>query len=83
MAMTTWLIVLGVIAIFYTLARQLPAILLLGLLVTLMLAGYVTFLTMFAYHSLDSPAFTVYLSILYLLWYGWIHDQQPLLRLPT
>jgi len=83
MAMTTWLIVLGVITIFYTLARQLPAILLLGLLVTLMLAGYVMFLTMFAYHSLDSPAFTVYLSILYLMWYAWIHDQQPLLRLPT
>ena len=83
MAMTMWLMVLGLVMILYTLVRQLPAILLLTVLVTMMLGGYVAFLTMFAYHSLDSPAFTVYLSVLYLSWYAWVHDQRPLLRLPT
>ena len=83
LASSMWYTVIGLIVLIYTLARQLPAIVLLGIVVTLMLAGYVVFLTMFAYHSLDSPAFTVYLSILYLLWYAWIHDQQPILRLPT
>jgi len=80
MAMTMWLIILGVFVVLYTLGRQLPALLLLSVLVTLILAGYVTFLTMFAYHSLDSPAFTVYLSVVYLLWYAWIHNHP---RLPT
>ena len=74
MAMTTWLILIGILAIFYTLSRQIPAFLLLSIVVTLMVAGYVAFLTTFAFHALDSPAFTVYLSILYLLWYAWVHD---------
>ena len=80
MAMTMWLMILGLFLILYTLGRQLPALMLLSVLVTFMLAGYAAFLTMFAYHSLDSPAFTVYLSVLYLLWYAWIHDHP---RLPT
>lgn len=74
LAMTTWLVVIGILAVLYTLARQIPPFLLLSIVVTLMLAGYAAFLTTFAYHALDSPAFTVYLSILYLMWYAWVHD---------
>lgn len=80
MALTMLFITFGVLAVVYTIARQIPAILLLSVVVTLMLAGYAAFLTMFAYHALDSPAFTVYLSILYLLWYAWVHDLPRLQR---
>jgi len=78
MATNIWFIIVAVIMVVYTLARQFPAMVLLAVLVTLLLASYVIFLTMFAYHSLDSPAFTVYLSVIYLAWYAWLHNETRL-----
>jgi hypothetical protein len=70
-----WVIALGIIVLGYTLGRQVPALMLLGILTICMVFGYVFFLTMFAYHALDTPAFTVYVSILYLSWYAWLHTR--------
>lgn len=72
-AVYLWLVILGVAGILYTLARQLPLQMVLGFVVTTMVLGYVGFLTILAYHSLDSPAFTALLGLLYLGWYGWVH----------
>jgi hypothetical protein len=77
-AMYLWFMILGGIAFLYTLARQLPAIVVLGLVVNIMVAAYVGFLVLMAYTALDSSAFVVFLSILYLAWYGWVHDHSRL-----
>jgi hypothetical protein len=81
MAIYSWLTILGAATLLYTLIRQLPAIVVLGILVTLMLSGYVVFLTVLAYHTLDPPAFTVFLSVLYMVWYIWVHDHPLRYRL--
>lgn len=73
-AVQSWLAILGCVAFVYTLARQLPAFVLLGIVVTLILAAYVGFVVVLAYHALDPLAFTVFLSVLYLIWYAWVHD---------
>jgi hypothetical protein len=73
-AVYIWLACLGMIALLYTLAHRLPVRIILGFLFTLFFAAYVGFLTILAYHSLDPPAFTALLALLYLGWYGCIHD---------
>lgn len=75
------LAILGVAAFSYTLAYQLPMIVLLILLVTSIVTAYAAFLVVLAYTTLDSSAFTVFLSILYLAWYGWVHENPLRLRL--
>lgn len=75
-----WLTTIGMIAFVYTLARQLPAIILLGILVTAILAAYAGFILVLAYQNLDAPAFTVFFSVLYLVWYSWVHDNPLRLR---
>lgn len=72
-ATNIWFVVIAVLMIGYTLGQQVPAMVLLGILFTLLLSGYVMFLTMFAYHAFDTPAFTVYISTLYLGWYAWMN----------
>jgi hypothetical protein len=80
-AVYLWLTILGVAAFSYTLAYQLPMIVLLILLVTSIVTAYAAFLVVLAYTTLDSSAFTVFLSILYLAWYGWVHENPLRLRL--
>jgi hypothetical protein len=75
------LAILGVAAFSYTLAYQLPMIVLLILLVTSIGTAYAAFLVVLAYTTLDSSAFTVFLSILYLAWYAWVHENPLRLRL--
>ena len=69
-----FLTVLGVVTLVYTLARQIPMTVILRVLVTLMVGAYVAFLTIMTYTMLDAPGFTVYTSVLYLLWFAWVHD---------
>lgn len=78
-AVMTWLILFAALAFLYTISIYIPAIFILGIVVTLILLTYVAFITFFAFHSLDTFAFTVYLGVLYLFWYGWVHDS-PLPR---
>jgi hypothetical protein len=73
-----WLGILGTFATFYTLSHFVPAIFLLGIVITLMVSLYTAILTFVAYNSLDRFAFTVYLYFVYLLWYGWIREQPRL-----
>ena len=73
-AVYTFLSVLGFLALVYTLARQIPMIIVLRILVTLMVGAYIAFLTLVSYTMLDAFAFTVYISVLYLLWFAWVHD---------
>jgi hypothetical protein len=80
-AVYLWLAVLGAAAFSYTLAYQLPMIVLLVILVTSIVAAYTGFLVLLAYTTLDSSAFTVFLSLVYLAWYGWVHDTPLRLRL--
>ena len=68
-----WLIILWAAAFVLTLVRYVPEFILLGIVVTTVVMGYVGFLTFLSYHALDAPAFTVYLSILYLMWYAWLY----------
>lgn len=79
-AVYLWLALLGTSAFAYTLAYQLPMLVLLSILVTSIVAAYAAFLVVLAYSTLDSSAFTVFLSIVYLAWYGWVHENP--LRLP-
>jgi hypothetical protein len=51
----------------------------LALTVAVFLSGYVGFLMVLAYHTLDPPAFTALLGLLYLGWYGCMHER-PRLR---
>jgi hypothetical protein len=74
-----WLAVLGGIAFVYSLVREIPPIVLLGGVVKTIVAAYVGVLIFFAYHVLDPPGFTVFLSVVYLTWYAWIHAR-PRLR---
>jgi hypothetical protein len=39
-----------------------------------MVGAYIGFLTLLSYTMLDTFAFTVYISVLYLLWFAWVHD---------
>lgn len=73
-AVYTFFGVLGLITFVYTLARQIPMIIVLRILVTLMVGAYIGFLTLLSYTMLDTFAFTVYISVLYLLWFAWVHD---------
>lgn len=75
-AVTMWLIVLGLLAFVCILSLHVPAIFILAMFVTLLMATYVGFFTLLAYRNLDPPAFSVYIGILYLVWYGWIHGQE-------
>lgn len=77
-AVFIWLVLLGGIAFFYTLSIYIPAIFILGIVVTLILLAYAAFVTFFAYQHLDTFAFVVYLGLMYLFWYGWLHDSPPL-----
>ena len=70
-----WLVLLGGAAFLVTLTRQIPEYILLGIVITLILSGYIGFLTFFSYIALDSAAFTVYLSVLYLSWYAWLYGR--------
>ena len=72
-AVYLWLATLGALAFLYTIAHQLPAGVFVGFVVMLMMMGYVGFLILLAYHTLDPPAFTALLGLVYLGWYGWIH----------
>lgn len=73
-AVYLWLGILGTIGFFYTLAAHIPAVFVLGIVVTLVVMIYVSFLTIMAYNHLDRTAFSVYLGVLFLFWYGWVHD---------
>jgi hypothetical protein len=72
-AVYSWITILGGIALIYTLARQMPTVVLLRLVVSLMVSVYAGLLSVVAFHSLDAAAFTVFLSVLYLFWFGWVH----------
>jgi hypothetical protein len=74
-AMQLYLIILGMIAFVYTLSRQMPMVMLLGLVITTMTALYSAFFIFLAFHALDPPAFTVLLSAYFMAWYGWIHTR--------
>jgi hypothetical protein len=78
-AVYLWLTILGGVGIAATLSQLLPAVLLLGVVVVLLVTAYAGMLIMAAYYALDPPAFTVLLSILYLVWYGWVREH-PRLR---
>ena len=80
-AVYLWLAVLGAAAFSYTLAYQVPIFILLVILATSIVAAYTGFLVLLAYTTLDSSAFTVFLSLVYLAWYGWVHDTPLRLRL--
>jgi len=73
-AVYMFLTAIGAVALVYTLARQIPMIIVLRVVVTLMVGAYVGFLTILTYTILDTPAFTVYISVLYLFWFAWVHD---------
>jgi hypothetical protein len=73
-AVYLWMGLLGMLAFLYTLAREIPPIILLRIVVTFLVFSYIGFLTVVAYNALDSQAFTVYISVMYLLWSGWVHD---------
>jgi hypothetical protein len=79
-AVYLWFIILGGIAFVYTLGQHLPAMLLLRILVTAMTAAYTGFFVVLAYVTLDPSAFVVFLSVLYLSWYAWLHDTPLRLR---
>ena len=74
-AVTTWLILLAGLAFLYTMSVYIPVIFILGIVITLILLAYVAFVTFFAFHHLDTFAFAVYLGLVYLFWYGWVHDR--------
>lgn len=74
-AIQVYIVVLGTIAFVYTLSQQMSAIMLLGLVVTTMVAIYSAFFIFLAYHALDPPAFTVLISVYFMAWYGWIHTR--------
>lgn len=76
-AVYMWLVVFGLLAFVYILSLHVPAIFILAMFVTLTMAAYVGFFTILAYRNLDAPAFSAYLGILYLSWYGWIHGREP------
>ncbi len=80
-AMYLWILILGVIAFVYTLAQYLSALVLLSIVVSTMIAAYAGFFVVMTYHVLDSPAFTVFISVLYLTWYAWLHSRDMRLRL--
>lgn len=73
-----WLTILGGMAFFYTLFYEMPMMILLTIVVKSMVAAYAGFLIFFAYHALDAPAFTTFLSVFYLAWYAWIHETSRL-----
>ena len=75
-----WMFILGVLAFVYTLSQYLSAIALLSIVVTSMVAAYVGFFVVMSYHVLDSAAFTVFISVLYLAWYAWLHSRDMRLR---
>ena len=77
-AIHMYIAVLGLIAFMYTLSRQMSAIMLLGLVVTTMVALYCAFFLFLAYHALDPPAFAVLVCIYFMAWYGWIHTHMRL-----
>ena len=68
-----WIIILGVLAFVYTLIQFLPGIVVLGIVAGTIVAGYTGFLLLLSYHVLDSSAFTVLVSVLYMAWYAWLH----------
>ena len=72
-AMHMFLFVLGLVAFLYTLAHQMPAIMLLGLVVTTMVAMYSAFFIFLAFHALDPPAFTVLLCAYFMAWHVWMN----------
>jgi hypothetical protein len=80
-AIYVWIFILGVLAFIYTLSQYLSAIALLSIVVSTIVAAYVGFFVVMSYHMMDSPAFTVFVSVLYLAWYAWLHSQDMRLRL--
>jgi len=72
-AIYLWLTCLGAVAFLCTLAHHIPARIVLTFMFTLFFSGYVGFLIILAYHTLDPPAFTVLLGLLYFGWYAWVH----------
>lgn len=77
-AVSVWLSLFAGIAFLYTLSTYMPAVFVLGIVVMLILLAYVAFATFFAFHNLDTFAFAVYIGLVYLFWYGWVHDRPPL-----
>lgn len=80
-AMYLWIFILGVLAFVYTLAQYLSAVVLLSIVISTMIAAYTGFFVVMTYHVLDSPAFTVFVTVLYLTWYAWLHSRDLRLRL--
>lgn len=74
-----WLAILGSAAVVYTLSFFVPVLFVLGIVVTLFMSMYIGMLTYAAYGVLDNFAFTVYVCVLYLVWYGWVQER-PRLR---
>lgn len=74
-AVYLWLAIIGILGFLYMLTIWVPAIFIAGLLITGMLALYVGFITVVAYQYLDPAAFSAYMGVLYLLWYGFVHDR--------
>lgn len=79
-AVYLWFIFLGGGAFLYTLSHHLPPMVILCIVVTAMAAAYAGFLVVLAYITLDPSAFVVFLSVLYLSWYAWVHDNPLRLR---
>lgn len=74
-AVSIWMCLLAVLAFFYMLTLWVPAVFVAAVVVLSIIAGYVGFVTVAAYRFLDPAAFSVYVSILYLLWYAIVHDR--------
>lgn len=72
-AIYIWILILGLLAFVYTLMQFLPGIVVLGIVVGTILAGYTGFLLLLSYHVLDSSAFTVLITVIYMAWYAWLH----------
>lgn len=79
-AVYLWMLLLGATAFVYTVVLYVPMSYLLSIVVAMFVFAYMALLTVAAHAHLDSFAFSVYIGVLYLAWYGWVHGH-PRLRL--
>jgi hypothetical protein len=71
-AVTVWIMGFGSVAIVTTLARRIPAIIILKIILAVAISAYGVFVLVLASLMMDSPAFTALVCVLFLAWYGWI-----------
>lgn len=78
-AMYMCILILGISAFIYTLSCFLPAHVVLSIVVGAFISAYTGFIVVVLHHTLDSSAFGVFISVLYMAWYAWLHAR---LRMP-